>query len=65
MIICTKCKKEMRCKKNGVIATWHNTHRYAGDLFACSCGAEILNTNSTPYHSEDKIDEKYHLLMEE
>ena len=65
MIICVLCEKEMVCKSNGVIATWHDTHRYAGDVFQCrKCGAETLVTNSNPYHSEDPIDEGYELKMD-
>ncbi len=46
--ICAKCRKEMRCVKNGVIVDndrdsqsrieWH------GDMFRCGyCGAEVIS----------------------
>lgn len=65
MIICTECEKEMRCEKNGVIATWRNTHRYAGDLFKChGCGSKVLVTNEKPYHSDADIADGYELVMD-
>jgi len=54
MLICMKCKKEMRCIENGINARWNGTHVYPGDLFKCTdCGVEILNTgNTNAYHSD-------------
>ena len=50
MKICVSCKKEMRCKKNGVTAVWGANHAYAGDLFACEdCGNEVLICNSNSH----------------
>lgn len=52
MYICTKCKKEMRCEKTGVIARWGDSHCYAGDKFRCpKCKSEILACNATPFRS--------------
>ena len=65
MIICVLCEKEMRCKTNGVIATWHKTHRYSGDIYQCrKCGAETLVTNPTPYHATNKIEAGYEIVMD-
>ena len=65
MIICPGCHTEMRCLKNGVIATWHNTHRYAGDLYECPiCNSKVLVTNPKPYSSDTPIEEGYELIME-
>ena len=51
MIICVKCKKEMRCVKTGIGADYSNGHVYAGDKFRCiSCGIEIISTNAAPHH---------------
>ena len=65
MIICALCSKEMQCERNGVIATWRHTHRYAGDLFKCrKCGAETLVTNPTPFQSDAPIGDGYELVMD-
>lgn len=56
MYICTKCKAEMRCVKNGVIARWGRSHCYAGDKFECPrCKSEILACNSVPFQSIREI----------
>lgn len=49
MIICQKCKREMKCIKNGINYRWNGSHCYTGDLFKCgSCGVEVGSTNATP-----------------
>lgn len=51
MLICAKCKKEMKCKKNGVRCRWNGSHVYAGDLFECpGCGNQTINTGNTNAH---------------
>lgn len=53
MIICTKCKKELRCVKTGFTARWGAGHCYRGDKYACpQCGAEVGYLTPTPWHSE-------------
>jgi len=54
MKICFRCKKEMRCKKNGMVAVWKKNHAYAGDLFECpNCKSNILVTNVSPHQVTD------------
>ena len=68
MLICTNCKKEMQCERNGVVAVWNGSHCYAGDLYQCpKCGNETLVTNSTPYYNSDAMnhfDDKYFINMD-
>lgn len=46
---CVKCRKEMRCDKNGVGFDYGNGHVYPSDRYKCdSCGAEILAMNGAP-----------------
>jgi len=55
MLVCTNCKKEMRCIKTGMIVRYGETHCYAGDMYECNgCGARIANTNEHPYYSESQ-----------
>ena len=67
MNICVKCKKEMTCQKNGVVAVWHGTHCYRGDTYSCkSCGTTILSIDAKPYHDPDalEIEEAYLINMD-
>jgi len=50
MQVCVKCKKEMKCEKNGVAVRFGNgEHAYMGDTFKCpTCGTEIVVTNPLP-----------------
>ena len=42
-LICVKCKVQMKCKKNGVIARSESGWCRNGDLYYCEeCSAEIL-----------------------
>ena len=67
MLICTNCKKEMQCERNGVVAVWNGSHCYAGDLYKCpTCGNETLVTNPSPYYNSEiinQLDDKYLLDM--
>lgn len=55
MIICVKCRKEMSCHKNGVVAHFGHGHVYPGDLFRCSeCGGEVLKA-TTSCHYEPSL----------
>lgn len=58
MLICEKCKKEMRCKTNGVRCRWNGSHVYSGDLFECpSCETRIINTGNVNAHFDDNYTE--------
>lgn len=61
MIICLKCKREMRCIKNGVGADFGGGHVYASDKWGCDkYGAEVLVTNERPnYDPEYKHHDSY------
>lgn len=51
MKVCVKCRREMRCKSNGVLCHYGGGHTYPGDLFKCNfCGNEIIVTNTSPSH---------------
>ncbi len=60
MYICTQCRTEMNCDKNGVGADFGNGHVYASDRFKCPiCGLAILATNPNPiqdpkYQTQDE-----------
>lgn len=46
MIICCKCRREMRCDKNGVGADFGHGHVYPTDRFKCpECGWAALRTD--------------------
>lgn len=61
MKVCVKCRREMRCDKNGVGADFGFGHVYAGDRFKCpECGLEILVCNGAPGHDpEYKLHAEY------
>ena len=49
MIVCLKCKREMRCKKNGVGVRYNGTHVYYGDSFECpECKSISIVCNTNP-----------------
>ena len=59
MYICVKCKKEMRCKKNGIIVRYGESHCYASDKYKCpSCGNEILACNTNNFQCIKEIKEE-------
>lgn len=66
MIICFKCRREMRCEMNGVQCHYGFGHVYAGDLFRCpSCHIEIVHTNLSANHIDpEKLDKFKTLEME-
>ena len=65
MYICTKCSKEMVCKKNGVIARWGESCCRAGDKYICKkCGNEILACNINSFESTRKINPDILLQMD-
>lgn len=61
MIVCVKCKREMRCEKTGVGVHFGRGHVYAGDRFECpDCGANIVQTNPEPHFDpEQKFHNEY------
>ena len=65
MIICTKCKKRMRCDRNGMIARWGSGHCYRGDRYKCSeCAAEIIVCNPESYYSTAPVSNGYLMQMD-
>lgn len=66
MLVCAKCKREMKCELNGVRCRWNGSHIYPGDLFKCpECGTEIINTgNVNAYHNTTYTDTKYDYYMD-
>lgn len=67
MKICVRCRREMRCDKNGVGADFGSGHVYAGDRFKCpECGTMILVTNDAPIHDPNhRTQEEYLLIQQE
>jgi len=64
MIICVKCKIEMKAEKNGVGADFGNGHIYAGDRYQCpQCGAMILKTNATACYDPKHKNQEEYLIM--
>ena len=56
MQVCVKCRKEMKCDKNGVGVRYgeKGEHVYMGDRYMCvTCGATIIVTNDNSFHDED------------
>lgn len=54
MLICVKCRKELRCEKNGVGAAWGN-NIYAADRWECpSCGLQVLKANDNGYYDPER-----------
>lgn len=65
MYVCVKCKREMRCDKNGVGVRWRGCHVYAGDIFKCSeCGASIVACQSGATHEEQPHPNREYLEMD-
>lgn len=52
MVLCAKCKKEMKCIKSGARIIYDGGfHVYYGDLMGCiECGSEVVIANSTPWN---------------
>jgi hypothetical protein len=64
MIICVKCKIEMKPDKNGVGADYGNGHVYPGDRYKCSiCGNMVLQTNSAPIYDANYDSQQEYLKM--
>ena len=62
MLICVKCKREMRCVKTGAHTHYGFGHVYAGDAFECpGCGAHIIHANDRPYRDEGYEGRDYYL----
>lgn len=60
MFICVKCRKEMRCDKNGVGADFGNGHVYPSDRYKCpSCGQEILYATNPIYDKDHTSQDEY------
>lgn len=58
MLICSTCRKEMQCVKNGVAVVFGESHAYSGDRYECAtCGANVVDTNQNPWeiHPEYRI----------
>jgi len=57
MIVCTSCKKEMRCVKTGLVAVWNSSHCYAGDEFECpQCNSKTLVISGESYFDPKILD---------
>ena len=51
MLVCEKCKRQLRCETNGVGINYGHGHVYASDRFICpECGATILKANDNAYY---------------
>lgn len=56
MIICTICKKEMRCVKTGQKVIFLESHVYSSDMFEChGCNASVLVTAAEGHHEDGAI----------
>ena len=54
MKVCGKCKREMKCTKNGVGLDFGGGHIYAGDRWECpGCGAEVIVSTGVPSFDPD------------
>ena len=55
MVVCARCKKEMRCIKTGMTVRFREDgqHAFAGDMLECpECKATIAVTNANSYFDE-------------
>lgn len=65
MLVCVKCRKEMRCIENGVGTDFGNGHVYAGDKYRCkSCGFEIISTNERAHYDPEYRAHQHYLKMQ-
>lgn len=56
MLICIKCKEEMKCTKTGRPMVWKTNHIYRGDEYTCpKCETKIIYSNSQSYHMEKAL----------
>jgi hypothetical protein len=66
VIICLKCKKEMRCIKNGIGADFGGGHVYASDKWGCDkCGAEVLRTNENAHYDPEYKNHDHYVKMKD
>ncbi len=55
MIVCVKCRKEMKCSESAIGVRFGESHAYSGDKFKCKeCGTEIIISTSAPVHDPHK-----------
>ena len=53
-LICNKCKKHMKCIKTGALIIYPPAQDvYAADIFACTCGNEIIDRIESSFFVED------------
>jgi len=64
MIICVKCKVEMKADKNGVGADFGNGHVYCGDRYKCPiCNTMIIKTNAAPIYDANYDSQREYLKI--
>lgn len=63
MKVCVKCRREMRCKENGVLCHFGAGHAYPGDLFECHhCGNQIVIAANGPSHFKQMEMDGQHVI---
>jgi hypothetical protein len=67
MIVCSNCKKEMKCTYNGIACRWNQgSHVYAGDEFTCmECGLKIVRCNDRPHYEINPLIKPKDLIMDD
>lgn len=64
MNICTKCKREMHCTRNGVIVRFNKHYCFSGDKFQCSeCKSEFITGFGQSFEHKGEIDKKFLIEM--
>ena len=59
MLICSNCKKEMKCIKTGSKVRYgnDNSHTYPCDIFECTeCHNITATCETNPYHDTSEIE---------
>jgi DNA-directed RNA polymerase subunit RPC12/RpoP len=64
LVVCTNCKKEMICDKNGLGIDYGNGHVYPSDRYLCkNCGATIAIANDRALHDPNYQAQTEYLVM--
>ena len=67
MIVCAKCRKEMRCVKNGSDIVFNGgTYVYPADQYECpQCGALVNVSDATEgFHNPNPVESPYDVRMD-
>ena len=67
MVVCNRCRIEMRCYKTGIVLVWDQNYCKRGDAYECPrCGstATYVRDDVEGYHGPTLVEGDFYLEME-